>query len=140
MSIVTSLFPVHLMPRQSDIRNSDGSYMNEDEIVQDIIDALKGNPGSELEGLLKSGFKTEPSEFDLTTPPFSNFLDTYAKISFGRYLRNTYGLWQEDNPHVCINPDPNADGIIDHPRHPDNLSGTIIDRLIEYYRNDESKE
>lgn len=47
----------------------------------------------------------------------------------GMSIRNYYGLWDKKNPYTLINPPPNAEGIIDHPLHPDNLSGRIIDRV-----------
>jgi hypothetical protein len=49
-----------------------------------------------------------------------------------RGIRNYYGLWHADNPHTAFGVDDNVeitDGIITDPRHPDNFSGRVVDRV-----------
>jgi len=52
----------------------------------------------------------------------------WTKINFGRWIRNAYGLWDRKNPYVKLA----AEG--DDPMHPDNVSGRIMDKLVERTR------
>ncbi|QIG71664.1 hypothetical protein EVB94_193 [Rhizobium phage RHph_TM40] len=111
--------------------HEDGSYYSSEEIFQDIHTNIDtSDEGSFLLKYLERGF--EPPADATSETKYEYHL---AKIGFGRWIRNSYGLWQEDNPHVILNPSPNDEGIIDHPLFPDNLSGTIIDRLIQHYQS-----
>jgi hypothetical protein len=47
----------------------------------------------------------------------------------GTGIRNTYGLWERDNPYTVINPEPNEEGVIDDPRFPDQVSHDVLVRL-----------
>lgn len=44
----------------------------------------------------------------------------------GRLIRNTFGLWNPDNPYTDIEAPPNMDGVIDSPLHPDAVSHEIL--------------
>ena len=50
----------------------------------------------------------------------------------GMSIRNFYGLWHASNPHTAFGTDEDLEitgGIVTDPRHPDNVSGRIIDRV-----------
>jgi hypothetical protein len=49
----------------------------------------------------------------------------------GMIIRNTYGLWEPENPYTNINSEPNEAGFIDDPRHPDAVSQWILERMWE---------
>lgn len=55
--------------------------------------------------------------------------------SFGRWIRNSYGLWLESNPLTNNDQSYVCDGIDHNPKHPDSVSFDIIrevySRLIE---------
>jgi len=57
--------------------------------------------------------------------------------NFGRWIRNSYGLWLEQNPLIQVNAEP------DSLQHPDNLSFDIIEkvyaRLTSYESFDSAK-
>ena len=104
------------------ILNPDGSFMSAHEIVADLLS--KTYPEDTMQAFL-SDFK----------PPQGCDRDeaiayVFFHQSFGRFIRNTYGLWNDKNPHIVLNPAPNAKGIIDHPLFPDNYSGDIMDKFI----------
>lgn len=101
------------------IRNPDGSYMDEDQIVDHIV-RVSGTP--EIKKQLCSFSKKE----DLIR----------LHNGLGRYIRNSYGLWMEDNPltragNMYVNPET---GIADHPFHADQCSMRIIERIWEVAR------
>jgi hypothetical protein len=58
---------------------------------------------------------------------------TYGRTMVGRQIRNTYGLWEKGNPYVDLDAAPNAEGIVDDPKFPDNLSGKIVEAVCEYF-------
>lgn len=56
------------------------------------------------------------------------FQDPFVKIELGRWIRNAYDLWHEDNPHTAWGVTI-IDGI-DHTRnHPDAVADKIIKKL-----------
>ena len=52
-------------------------------------------------------------------------------MQVGMAIRNHYRLWRDDCPYTLADgPDLQiVDGIITDPRHPDNFSGRIIERV-----------
>ena len=108
--------------------NLDGSYMNEDQILADLSNRITD---PETLDVIRSNFTPKPNADQAEA-----FSVVYAATELGRWNRNSYGLWREDNPYTLVNPEPNEDGIIDHPLHPDNLSGRIIDRFVAQSQND----
>lgn len=112
------------------ILNPDGSYMNENEILGNFIASSSISMDAQTVAILRNDFK-----------PTSE-MDHYEAVScallfseMGRWMRNSYGLWAEDNPHVVLNPEPNNQNIIDHPLFPDNFSGRILDRFIAHVKS-----
>jgi hypothetical protein len=105
--------------------NADGSFMTEDQIVEDI---LEKRIDDDVRRILKDNFNPPLTEDEklLGFNPYA-----FAQSSFGRWIRNSYGLWSMDNPHVVLNPSPNKIGVVDHPMFPDNLAGRIIDKLVQ---------
>jgi hypothetical protein len=47
----------------------------------------------------------------------------------GCFIRNHYKLWYEGNPHTVNGYSVNAQGIADHPNHPDQMSMRIMERV-----------
>jgi hypothetical protein len=106
-----------------------GKHLTEDEIVADMLAKIKADPEglkrwTDLRSwkipLVKGGF------VDPEAPEHAGCL-AFA----GMQVRNYYGLWHRDCPITKANgPDMEiTDGIITDPRHPDNLSGRIIERV-----------
>lgn len=51
---------------------------------------------------------------------------------FGTWVRNTYNLWHAENPHTLKGYEPELkDGVDYSPRHPDAVSGRIIEALYK---------
>lgn len=112
------------------ILNLDGSFMSSDQIVADL---LSRKFDEESANLILSGFDPMTG-----TDKTERMYIAFARDNFGRQIRNSYGLWNEMNPHVVQNPEPNERGIVDHPLFPDNLSGAIMDRFIEQFKTKHS--
>ncbi len=108
------------------ILNDDGSFMSADEIVADLLSREYDEESTQL---LLSNFDISLGEDEI-----HRICIVFARSSFGRMIRNSYGLWSDQNPHVILNPDANAQGIVDHPLHPDNFSGAVMDRFIEAFQ------
>lgn len=111
-------------------KNPDGSYMDEWHIIAHMF--LVSVKDEKTLALIRNGF-----EYDSESPEAKKALElglnlgNFERFQLGMWIRNTYGLNRPDNPHIAFDPEPNAEGIIDHPRHPDNLSGWIIERFIK---------
>lgn len=104
----------------TDIRNADGSYMSEDQI---LVHLHTNTTDKSTIDWLKRKMAPESGE--------SEFFNNYQRGAFSRFIRNSYGMWHVDNPHVAVNdPVNNFEGVITDPRFPDNLSATIVDRLV----------
>ena len=90
-------------------------FMSPSEIVGDLL----GELGEEERTALVKMEKSDLVQFHFTT---------------GMAIRNKYKLWHEDNPHTVVDSIPNAQGILDHPLHPGQLSMTIMRDLWERVR------
>jgi hypothetical protein len=107
-------------------RNADGSYMDANEIVRDI---LHNRLEEDSKNLLKNKFiEQDPEMLEMSK---ETGLDTgvFAKMEFGRWIRNSYGLWNEDNPYTMVKWTEYGQ-TPDSMFHPDNFSHEIIERLI----------
>jgi hypothetical protein len=102
-------------------RNPDGTYLSEDQILADLPNRVTD---AETLALIKSNFTPSPEH------RLEAIQAIHDQIAFSRWIRNSYGLWREDNPYTLTNPPANEEGIIYHPMHPDNLSGRIVDRFV----------
>lgn len=93
------------------VKNADGSYLSPNEIVEDMLSRTE-----------------EPFTADwLATHTMSE------REEFLRWIRNSYGMWKQDNPYVVINdPASNFEGVRDFPLFPDNLSMHLCDRFIQW--------
>lgn len=78
-------------------------FLSADEIVTDLINRL---PGEDIDNIQKR------SQEDLISLHFG----------FGMWIRNTYGMWHESNPHINVT-DCNSDF------HPDQYSFSVIEQL-----------
>jgi hypothetical protein len=47
----------------------------------------------------------------------------------GRDIRNEFYMWRPDNPHSVVDAEPNAQGVIDHPKFPDQRSHEVLKLL-----------
>jgi hypothetical protein len=105
-----------------------GTHLTEDGIVADMLVKIKADP---------EGVKiwTDPRSWHL--PLLNGRPDPDAPEHagclhwVGMQVRNYYGLWHDDCPITKAKGDDLeiTDGIITDPRHPDNLSGRVIDRV-----------
>lgn len=103
-----------------------GRYLSEDEIVADMLANIKADP---------EGVKVwrDPRSWSLRLRLINGRPDPDAPahagcLAFvGMDVRNYYGLC----PHTEFRSDELeiVDGVITDPRHPDNVSGRIIDRV-----------
>lgn len=76
-----------------------------------------------LEDLIK-----EPNSRTIVENPKNTLIELHS--SLGRYIRNTYHLWDANNP---INHCGKYEWDSDH--HPDSVSQRLIERLYEYWMN-----
>jgi hypothetical protein len=97
-----------------------GEFLREEEIVEDMLKTIRSDPVA-LKRWIDPASWSFPFYTDEKTPDHAGCL-----VFVGMMMRNYYGLWHKENPFVYLNPPPNADGIIDHPMFPDNISGRII--------------
>lgn len=102
-----------------------GSFLSEDEIVVDLLQKILADPETIKMWRDPASWVMPPMHEG--APPAS---ENAGRLMFMHMsIRNHYGLWRNDNPYVILNPEPTAEGIIDHPQFPDNLSGRIVDRI-----------
>lgn len=92
-------------------------FLTEDEIVEVLFARTKDSLG--VEDFIKDG----PGLYH---------------HGFGTSVRNEFHLWHPENPHTMNDYVPELRSGVDYsPRHPDNTSGRILDklhtRLTQYY-------
>jgi hypothetical protein len=85
--------------KNMDKRNPDGSYMNESEIVEDIVREIRSSPT-----LLDEWNKLESWEVGL------------MHFGAGMNIRSAYGLWEKNNPHFRF-------------KDADDVSGDILEKV-----------
>lgn len=89
------------------IVNPDGSWMTEDEIVEDILSVMTPEDRRTWESIAYE---------DLITAHFTT----------GMAIRNQYGLWKPDNPTPSA---PYSEYPGDHEMHPDQISMRVIQKV-----------
>jgi hypothetical protein len=104
-----------------------GSYLSEDGIVADIVRRVTADAVAIKHWLDPQSWRLIPLA---TSAQMKALPDHAGCLMFaGMSIRNFYGLWHADNPHTEAEFVEVTDGIITDPRHPDNMSGRIIDRV-----------
>jgi hypothetical protein len=107
-----------------------GSYLNEDGIVADVLKRVTAEAEAVKRWLDPKSWKI-PMVSDSGDADKS--ADTDGCLVFaGMSIRNFYGLWHADHPHTAFGLEDDVeitDGVITDPRHPDNFSGRVIDRV-----------
>ena len=104
--------------------------MSIDQIVEDLQSA--GRLDSAMERVLAKRFTfselatEEDREFNTKTG-FNPYAHEY--IAFGRWIRNSYGMWDPQNPYTS------SEAGTDDIKHPDNMSGEVLERLMSFYEN-----
>lgn len=84
-------------------------FLTEDEIVEVLLERLKDSNG--VEEFIKDG----PGMYH---------------HGFGTGVRNEFHLWHPENPHTMKDYQPELrDGVDYNPRHADNTSGRILEKL-----------
>lgn len=104
-----------------------GSYLDEDGVVADVLEKVSADPVAVKRWLDPHswGFRPHLSSEELKSLPEHAGCLMFA----GMAIRNFYGMWHADNPHTVGEDAEVTDGIITDKRHPDNLSGRVIDRV-----------
>jgi hypothetical protein len=117
------------MPNNPNInRNPDGSYMDNKQILADMI---ANRLTDDVRELLKNKFAAKESDQEaIKATGFDP--NAFSRWELGRWIRNSYGLWNEDNPHT-MSPWVDNGSTPDSVFHPDNFSGAIIDRLEDHF-------
>jgi hypothetical protein len=119
-------------------RNPDGSFMSSSEIVEDIV--TKDRLDEETVRILSFNFNpplTNEEKLQIAETYFDP--NVFTRSQLGRWIRNSYGLWAEDNPHTTLKWDQKRhvrDGVDHSPYHPDNYSDAIIDRLVRFFHGE----
>lgn len=117
------------------IKNSDGTWMDADEIFNDLIQHRITD--DRTKEIIAKNFN-----FDLLATAEEREMVKETGLNpygfhyqqFGMWIRNSYGLWAEENPHTNHDRETGADD----PRHPDNYSAAIIDRLTKHFSKEPS--
>jgi hypothetical protein len=118
---------------EAEPRNSQewfGSYLNEDGIVADVIKRVSADAVAVKRWLDPKSWKF-PMVSDSGDADRKSDTDG-CLLWAGMSIRNFYGLWHADNPHTAFSIEDDVqieDGIITDKRHPDNMSGRIVDRV-----------
>jgi hypothetical protein len=107
-----------------------GSYLDEDGIVADVLKRVSADEVAVKRWLdpRSWGFPLHAAKETMNAIPEHAGCLMFAGMS----IRNFYGLWHASNPHTAFGTDEDVlieDGIVTDPRHPDKLSGRIIDRV-----------
>lgn len=105
-------------------RNTDGSFMNERQIVADLSNRVSDKRTLEW---IKGNFAPTPDETDTW---MADLDAACSHIAFLRWIRNSYGMWHSANPHWRIDAEPDETGVINHPLHPDNASDRIATAFV----------
>jgi hypothetical protein len=102
-----------------------GTYLDEDGIVADILARVKADPETVKMWLDDDSWYMPLSMDGMLDKPSAG-----ALMFTGMHIRNWYGLWHTECPYTKNTGDIEIrDGIITDPLFADNLSGRVIDRV-----------
>jgi len=90
-------------------KRDDGEFLSEREIIDELVEDICAEPQA------RSAWKICPRDQII-----------YLHHTVGQAIRNRFGLWDPDNPHVVLDPEPNGEGVVDHPNFPDQASHRIM--------------
>lgn len=102
------------------IRKAFRIYYTEEEIVKDML----------------QWFWTSPDIVEQMVDSSNGFMYSQRAKLLGRLIRNEYGFWENRNPYTEFRDGvvEVKDGVIVDRRHPDNLSGLIVDKILSNMR------
>ena len=108
-----------------------GSYLDEDGVVADVLKRVQADEVAVKRWLDPQSWTMPHINFGMGGMPLEKPVPEHAGcLMFAPMsIRNFYGLWHADNPHTEAEDVEVTDGIITDPRHPDNFSGRVIDRV-----------
>jgi hypothetical protein len=108
-----------------------GSYLNEDDIVADVLKRVTADEVAIKHWLDPVSWKMPNLMSVVGSVLKRNDVPDHAGCLMfaGMSIRNFYGLWHASNPHTEVEDLEITAGIVTDPRHPDNMSGRIIDRV-----------
>jgi len=97
-------------------------FLSPDQIIEQLFQDLLQNPGD-----LEHFVGTKPEKL------------ISLHHGYGRWIRNHFNLWNENNPHTMKDYQPVIiDGCDANEKHPDSVSMRIIEQLhtkcVEYYK------
>jgi hypothetical protein len=109
-----------------------GSYLDEDGVVADVLQRVKSDDVAVKRWLDPKSWhmpllRGSGGKIDTSAPEHAGCL-----MFAGMSIRNFYGMWHADNPHTVKDIHDDIlieDGIVTDPRHPDNLSSRVIERV-----------
>ena len=108
-----------------------GSYLDEDGIVADVLKRVRADKVALQRWLdpwsWKFPYLGRPMPFAVEAPKPPDHAG--CLVFADRGIRNYYGLWHANNPHIEAEDVEITDGVITDPRHPDNFSGRVVDRV-----------
>lgn len=100
-----------------------GSYLSEEAIVAEMTARIKAVPYALAIWRDPESWKFH---YGNATPPNAG-----ALVFAGMYVRNYYGLWHSECPLTFKGAGTfvSENGVVTDPRHPDNVSARIIDKV-----------
>ncbi|MGJ4945176.1 hypothetical protein ACQR1W_31765 [Bradyrhizobium sp. HKCCYLS1011] len=110
-----------------------GSYLNEDGVVADVLRRVSADEVAVKRWLDPVSWKMPAiRSFHMgksETPEHAGCL-----MFAGMAIRNFYGMWHASNPHTAfdindLSVETDDFGVVNDPRHPDNLSHRVIERV-----------
>lgn len=104
-------------------KRDDGEFLSEREIIDELVEDIGAEPAA------YAAWKAAPRDQII-----------FLHHTVGQAVRNRFGLWDPDNPHVVLDPEPNAEGIIDHPNFPDQASHRIMLAVWDRINAEKKKE
>lgn len=103
------------------VRPKIGTFMSDDEIVDDIVKSLSDESTPEKKDL------SEDARAMWMASDYDELIRWHNTA--GQRIRNMYEMWHEANPYSVINPGLDSNGIVSHPSFPDQRSQRIIKRV-----------
>jgi hypothetical protein len=121
MTVAANAPVVHRVVRPATTTATTVAAMTADAVaIENWLDPVSWKIPTGWLGTRRMPFSPEPKD----DPEHAGCL-MFASMS----IRNFYGMWHADNPHTEAEFVEVTDGVVTDPRHPDNFSGRVFDRV-----------